>query len=482
MASRFWIAAVLTGCSLGNVKPTPCTASSECRDAFGFGSTCGDTGYCEALVAYPNRCTEPYPADLYSRAEEHADDIVLGALFDYGTNLENLRSIELAIDEANIEGGLNGRSFALASCNYQEDVALDSDESDVAAQKLTTWLADEVGVQVVLGPGSSPKVEEIWDTANPLGLLLVAPSATSDRLTEIDGPSSSDEEPGLFWRTAPPDEYQAGAIAADLLARSVTEVAIVHQTGAYGEGLADGLVASLSGGITTTPFPYDNSNQLTAAIADAGNGTAPEVVFISSDPDEIASFLNGAAATGDYATKGIFLTDAARDTAVLDEATNAESLFGNIRGSVPVPDPSVTGGLADTFYLAYSQRYGVDAARDGFNTFAYDAAWLAMFGVAWADGNEAGLSGVEVARGLRRLSTGPTEFPIRAASWTDAVGELQQGNSIDVYGASGTLDYDPVTGETANPIAIWTVEGTPGSWTFVNELLCEPDGGCSTFP
>lgn len=475
------LALLLAGCSLRNVDPTPCTASVECRDAFGFGSVCGDAGYCETIEP-SNRCAQPYPADLYTRPELYADAIVLGALFDYEANLENLRSIELAVDEANIEGGLNGRTFALASCNYAEDIALDPDDTETAANALTVWLADEVGVQVILGPGSSPKVEQIWNTASARDLLLVAPSATSDRLVAIDGETSTDADPGLFWRTAPPDQYQAGAIAADLAERGVTSVAIVHQTGAYGEGLADGILAALPGSVATEVYPYANSNQLTAAIADAGNSAAPEVVYISSDPDEIASFLNGAAATGDYDAKGIFLTDAARDQLVLDAATNAEALFDNLRGSVPVPDPSVAGGLADTFFLAYSQRYGVDAARDAFNPFAYDAAWITLYGHAWAAGQEADLSGVSVARGLRQLSSGPPELPIRAASWPDAVTRLSAGQSIDVFGASGTLDFDPVTAETQNPIAIWTVGGSAPDWVFVNELLCQPNGVCAPFP
>ena len=40
------------------------------------------------------------------------------------------------------------------------------------------------------------------------------------------------------------------------------------------------------------------------------------------------------------------------------------------------------------------------------------------------------LSGLSVARGFRQLTAGPPDLPIRAASWTDAVTELQQGNSM----------------------------------------------------
>ncbi len=460
------------------MSPELCTSPEDCRDEFGFGWTCGEPGYCEQIEP-SNRCDEPYPEDLFTRSEAYSDAIVLGTLFDFDTAVENLRSIELAVDEANIEDGLGGTPFALVNCNYTEDLALDGDDTTTAAKRLTTWLADEVGVPAIVGPGSSPVVQSIWPEAQEAGVLLVAPSSTSDQLTDIDGDVSTDEAPGLFWRTAPPDVFQAAAIVEDLGVRGAAHVGIIHQTGAYGQGLSDAIVAGLQAGVTVDLYPFENSNDLTAGIADAGASAADHVVFISSEPTDVASFLNGANATGNYADKTLFLTDSARDGTVLDDAALASPLFPNIRGSVPVADPA-TDALEDTFYLAYSQRYGEDASRDGFNTFSYDAAWITLYGVAWADSRDVQLSGESIARGLRQLSDGP-EVPIRAASWDDVLESFAAGDSVDVLGASGTLDFDPVTGETRNPIAIWTVENDGADWDFVDTLICYPDAGCSPF-
>ncbi|MCB9677806.1 MAG: ABC transporter substrate-binding protein [Alphaproteobacteria bacterium] len=479
MRSSLLVLLAVPGCVLGTVKSVPCDASAQCRDEFGFGWQCGDAGFCEAVVP-SNRCDDPYPDDLFTRPENYSDAIVLGSLFDYATSLENLLSVELAIDEANIDGGLDGREIALVNCNIAPDLDLDDRDPTTAAKDLTAWMAEAVGVPAMLGPSSSRRVQDVWPEASAAGLLVVSPSATSDALTQIDGATSTDEAPGLFWRTAPPDAIQAATVALDITARDVMEVAIIHEEGLYGQGLADGIDANLA--IATTLYPYANSNDLTAAIADAGNGSATEVVFVSSEPDDVAAFLNGANASGDYATKGIFLTDAARDADVLTDAANASALFPNIRGTVPVPDP-VTAALEDTFYLAYSQRYGTDAGRDGFNTFSYDAAWITLYGVAWATSQESEVSGLTIARGLRRLSdaTGP-EVPIRAASWSDVQESFAAGTAVDVFGASGTLDYDPTTGETSNPIAIWKVVTDGTDWSFEDEQICDVQGNCQPVP
>lgn len=460
------------GCSLGNINVEPCQQHSECRDEFGFGWVCGDQGYCEALVP-GNRCEDPYPDDLFERSENYSDAIVIGTLFDHETDEENIRSIELAVDEANIDGGLHGTKFGMVHCNYAADLSLDADDSEVVAKKLTTWLSDAVGAHAIVGPGTSALSLAIWPEAQSSGTLVMAPSATSDELTTLDGAISTDEAPGLFWRTAPPDSVQASTIVGDIQRRGSVSVAVIYLTNTYGQGLADGISAGIS---TATLYPFENSNDLTAAISDVGVAGVDEVVFISSEPADVSGFLNGAAASELYAHTAIFLTDAARDAAVLEDASNAVALFPNVRGTVPIADPG-SAALVSTFNSAYSQRYGEDASLDGFNTFSYDAAWLTLYGIAWADAQESGQSGLGIAKGLRHVSEGP-EVLVRAASWSDVVEAFGRGESIDVKGASGNLDFDATTGETVTPIAIWTLVQNSGDWGFTNNLICYPSGLC----
>ncbi len=462
----------LAGCSLGNPDYTPCTASAECRDAFGLGYQCGSSGTCEPL-ALPARCTHTYPTDLFDRPEEHQGALIFGSLFDHGTDFDNLQSAELAFIEANIEGGLDGRELALVSCDYRAFTDYDNDPPGIAADVALRWLVDEVGVEAVIGPAASQLVLDVWDTASSSSTLLVSPSATSDQLTTIDGAVSTDDEPGLFWRTAPPDAAQVTAIVADLQQRGVTAIALIAQVGAYGDGLSGQLVPAL-GLPADRVFPYANPNQLTAAIADvAALDPLEEVVFISSAPEDVASFLNGAAVVAGYEDVSFFLTDTARDQTIMADASQASALLPRIRGTFPIPDPAVEA-VETTFYLAYSQHFGEDANQDGYNAFAYDAAWLTLYGAAWALHQEDSITGIGIARGFRQVSAGPT-LPLRASSWLTLQEAFAEGQSVDVRGASGELQFDPTTGETTNPIAIWTVSP---ELTFQNVAICDPSG-CS---
>ncbi|MCA9571348.1 MAG: ABC transporter substrate-binding protein, partial [Myxococcales bacterium] len=475
--SSFLVLAVASGCSLGNIPQSPCTTSAECRDAFGFAMQCGSEGYCEALDV-PDRCTRTYPTDLFTRPEEHADVVVFGTLFDHESDIDNLQSIELAFQQANTEGGLDGLEVGLVSCDYQELTDYDNDPSGVAADTALGWLADDVGVQGVLGPAASQLVLDVWGTAEASGLFVISPSATSNALVTIDGEVSTDDEPGLFWRTAPPDADQAAAIVADIQGRGNTNVAVISQVGAYGDGLASLLQVSM--GIPgDRMFTFENSNQLTGAIADvAAVAGLQEVVFISSEGGDVSSFLNGAAVVAAYDTVAIFLSDTARAQSVLQGASVAQGTFTRVRGTSPIPDPA-TSDVETRFYLAYSQEYGQDANEDGYNAFSYDAAWLSLYGAAWARSQEGGITGLGIAKGLRHVTAGPAT-DIRSETWEDVQAAFANGDPIDVRGASGELQFDPSSGETSNPIAVWQVRATNDG--FENVALCYPAQGCSPIP
>jgi branched-chain amino acid transport system substrate-binding protein len=274
----------------------------------------------------------------------------------------------------------------------------------------------------------------------------------------LDGLEATDDEPGLLWRTVPPDDLQGEVISLDMQARGVTTVAVIHEVGAYGEGLDQAFRGHFVGGPRTAqPFPYSTDGEMATAVADVASGGFEEVVFISSVTPTIADFLNAASGLPAYDSMGIFLTDGAYVEDMLDEARNAAShLFPNIRGTVPrFFTDSV---LYDTFRASYRAAFdGEDPSGFGFTAHAYDAAWLAAYGVAWSSYREGGIFGTGIARGLRRV-TGGEPVDIGPNSWTTVRARFEAGQRIDVTGASGRLDYDPVTEETTAPIIVWAVD------------------------
>ena len=462
----------LASCALAPIAPSECVLDQECRQAFGLGSVCGDDGLCQMEGPHP-RCTQTYPLDLWDRPSAYTDHVVLGAMFDLGPDGPNLRSAQLALNEVNGAGGVHGQEVAMVQCSYHEDLSVDQLTMEEAVSETARYLADTVGVPAIIGPGTSGTAVIAYETLIDDDILLIAPSATSPQLIGIDGEVSTDADPGLFWRPAPPDDAQAAAIVVDMASRGIEDVTIIYQDNAYGEALTDLVVEGHTG--SEILFAYTSDNERNAAVADAGYSGAQEVMFIASDVVDVVAFLNSAALLDGYLNKTLFLTDSAYDAYLLESTSaDAQELFPQIRGSRP---STPSGPVYDAFLIAYASAYnGEDPSTGAFNAYAYDAGWMSLYGLSWAMQQGEGIRGTTMAQGLRRLSDPGVSISVGPGDWMLAEQQLERGEGFDLQGASGHLDFDPVTGETTNPIDIWTVS-TEG---FDTVRVCGTEGTCIT--
>lgn len=448
------------GCSFTTFEHVPCTNTSACRDAFGFGYACGASSLCEPIVP-PDRCTDTYPDDLLTNPSAYRDAIVFGSLFDHDPDagdLAEVRAVQLAIKQVNETEGLEGRSYGIIHCSYEDDYNGDGLDYETSLDVVAPWLADQAGVSVALGPATSGQSEAAYALLGPRDVLLISPSATSPSLTDLDGINKSDAEPGLLWRTAPPDTVQGERIAQDMADRLITKAAVVYQTSSYGQGLAQQFKVDFEAlGGAVSLFSFDEGVEPAEAIASAGNEAGiEEVLFISSELSDVISFLNAAGSLEDYADRSIFLTDAARDDGLFDGLTaQGTTTLDRVRGSSPA---SPSGDVYDFFDAAYSVEFGVDPSTSVYTAYAYDASWLALYGSAWAWYQEGALSGSGMARGLRRVSAG-SDVQIIPSNWGTVKSYFKESSPVDLEGASGQLDYDPDTEETSGPVDIWIIDG-----------------------
>jgi branched-chain amino acid transport system substrate-binding protein len=324
-------------------------------------------------------------------------------------------------------------------------------------------LTDVVGVPAIVGPAASGDTQEVFLDVAARGVLVISPSATSPALTALDPVEVSDDSPGLLWRTAASDALQGAVIAADMLEPGagrlapVTSVAAIHEVGAYGDGLYEVFARAFEeGGGTVQEIAYDGEGQLTDAIADGQASGADEILFISSQAADIINFLGGAASLPGYDDKGIFLTDAAANPDVLANANPAR--MGQVRATRPAPLSEADDVVYASFIAAYSSEFDEDVRSFSFAANAYDAAWLVVYGAAWALFQEGGeVTGATIARGLRRVSSGDA-VDLRPSDWVSVSDAFREGVSVDASGASGALDYDPATEETAADIQVWRIQ------------------------
>jgi len=480
------VGATLVGsCSIGVLKPTTCSDDAGCRSAFGPNYTCGEDGLCalgscstdvecrdelglgwacgdDALCFQPpppDRCTS-VPATILSAPSQHQDDLIIGSIFDKTDFSIMVKAARLAVLQVNDRDGLGGRAVGIIECTNEDNATFDALSPEEATAEVGRLLVERYGVPAIIGPATSGRSEVAFNALSPLGTVLISPSATSPALTDIDGlPPHSDEDPGLFWRTAPPDSLQGRVIAEQMVdVLGVSDAAVIHETGAYGEGLSEVFQENFVGnGRVAQAFPFSNATDLATITATVGAGSFDVVLVISSTTGDVSAFLNAASGINGFGSKAIFLTDGARDQQLLDETAGiADALYPNIRGTVPA---NLQGLVYNTFSAAYSIVYdGEDPAEFGFSAHAWDAGWLALVGAAWAEAQEGSITGLNIARGLRQVSSG-AELDLGPTDWTTIRASFDEGTGVNISGASGALDYDDDTGETVAPILVWTISG-----------------------
>ncbi len=458
------------GCSLTRPSVTECDTSSQCQAAFGVGFSCSGDGFCER--ADPNaRCNLTYPDDLLLRPESYPNPIVFGALMDRSVNTQVMRenSIRLAATQVGEEGGLNDRTMGVVFCDISKNAKYDSLERGDAAVGSAKYLGGALGVPAIIGPSASTDTLDVFQALKGTGVLVISPSATSPALTGVDGAAPTDAKPGLLWRTAPPDTLQGKAMAKYLESQtpSVSNVEVINEAGAYGEGLTSVFLAAFgSTGAHVTTFA--TTSERDAAVVAAGNTSASWVIFISSQTPDASAFLNAAVQVTGYDSKNLFLTDSAANTDLLMNATGAASLFSRVHGSRPaVP----SGQVYELFRASFNAAFQKEANDFSFIAHAYDAAWLVFYGSAWSATQVGGLSGIGIAKGLRQVSSG-TSTTIVPSSWLGVVEKFRVAEGIDVAGASGDLDYDPDTEETSGPVEIWRIS-TSGQ-SIIGETTINP--------
>jgi ABC-type branched-subunit amino acid transport system substrate-binding protein len=448
------------GCSVTRFEHQECTDHAACRAAFGFGATCNGDGLCEAARPL-SRCNKTFPEDLFSRPERYKNAVVVGSLMDLSSAAHVVRqkAIALAVKEASEAGGFDGKPIAAVFCDIAPKSEYDANTRPEAAVAAANFLAGTLGVSAIVGPSASGDAQQVWDAMRTKGTVVISPAATSPSLLSLE-PSSSDAAPGFLWRVAPPDSLQGAVIADDMAARMVKHVAVVRESGAYGEGLAKVFQERFTGqGGVVDVLSVGADTQIGEATATVATSEATEVLFISSQQDWVVKFLNAASGQPGYDSKGIFLTDAAANQSVLMNAASASRLFPRVRGTRPAPRDA-KDYVYTSFIANYKAEYGgEDPTAATFSHHSYDAAWLALYGAAWSRLRENGaVSGLGVARGLRHVSSGEAKTAIIPSSWPAVLAAFRTNAPVNLSGASGELDFDPVTRNVSAPIEIWSID------------------------
>lgn len=195
-----------------------------------------------------------------------------GDLASYG--LPTVRAAEILVEKINEAGGLLGRQVKLV---IEDDVC----KPEVATNTAAKLVGEKVAA--VIGHICSGATKAAMGIYNDSGILAISPSATNPALTQ------SGDYPN-FFRTIAPDDSQAELeVAFALNTLGLRKIAVLHDKGDYGKGLAEFAVTYLEEdsraevvlfeGITPGAVDY------TAVINKIKNSGADGIIFGGYHPE-----------------------------------------------------------------------------------------------------------------------------------------------------------------------------------------------------
>jgi branched-chain amino acid transport system substrate-binding protein len=350
-----------------------------------------------------------------------------GDLQPYGPGM--LAAVELAVDDINAGGGVLGTDVTLQS----DDSGTDPDIAGPAADSAV----NTDNVDAIMGAaGSTETIQGVLPVTTAGARIACSGSATSPELTFF-------EDDGLFFRTAPSDEFQSRLLADRITGEGYSSVAIVNRADDYGQAFADltQQVLEEAGAEVVASVPVDPEGTNFDADVEELVAAEPEAIVAILFPAEGGIILSAMIEAGiGPADLPIYATDGLADD--------------TLGAAVNEADPTVVDGIIGT-------RPGATTEPTEFNsrlesekgvtetTFAaqfYDCAIMTALGAVAADTDDP----QAIAAELEGVTSGGT----KCTEFAECAEMLAAGEDIDYDGITG-FDLDEAGEPSEGVYEVW---------------------------
>ncbi|MBD2448087.1 ABC transporter substrate-binding protein [Nostoc sp. FACHB-152] len=361
-------------------------------------------------------------------------------------------SVPLLVDTVNACGGVNGQPVTLVQVDDQTDPK--------AGAAGMTKLATLDKVAGVVGSFASSVSTAAVSVAVPNKVMLVSPGSTSPVFTDK---AKKGDFKGYWARTAPPDTYQALALAQLAKKKGFKRVSTVVINNDYGVGFEKAFVDTFEklGGTVVNkakPVRYDPKAQTFDTEAAAAFAGKPDAVVAVLYAETGSLLLKAAYQQG--LTKGVqvLLTDGVKSPTFPDQVGKGDDgkyILTGALGTVPGSD----GKALESFNKLWKEKKGGSPGE--YAPQAWDAAALLVLAAQAAKDN----SGVGLSSKIREVSAGSgTEV----TDVCEGLKLLKEGKKINYQGASGNVDVD-ANGDVLGVYDVWTV-GNDGKITVIDKV------------
>jgi len=350
-----------------------------------------------------------------------------GGLTSFGHGIAN--STQLAVDQANKNKTIPGWKIKFKAVN-------DSSDGPTGAKNVTRLLKDKSVVGIV-GPYNSGVALAVLPVLDGK-LALVSPGNTLTDLTLGTNPLQPTRTDDNYFRDVGPDSLQAQFLAQQARKLGFSNAAVVSETKAVSQGLADQFVAAFKagGGNVVVQHTVPDGNTNFSDFINSAKPLNPDLIFFGGEYNVAATLRSQASAAGLTAPQ--MGGDGMNDPAYITGAGPAAA--GSYASSVGQPINKIPGAAK---FLGDYQAAGFKDAPTDFGPHAYDAANA-------------------IIAALKPVLKGKSSLP--KTTRDKVIDGLQDTN---LQGVTGPISFNEY-GDVVNPtFTLYTVSGSPLAWTPV---------------
>lgn len=399
-----------------------------------------------SLTLFLGACEGGIPGTEQTGAGGNPEALTMGSLLPSTGDLATIGqamvdSVPMLVETVNACGGVNGKPIKLVQADDQTDPQ--------AGNAAMTKLAEVDKAAGVVGSFASSVSQAAVDVASRNQVMLVSPGSTSPEFTKR---AQNGDFKGYWARTAPPDTYQARALAKLAHDKGFKRVSTVVINNDYGVGFEQEFVTAFKklGGTVINeknPTRYDpkaNTLDTEAKAAFSGN---PEAVVAVLYQDTGSVLLKSAYTQGLTQGVQIMLTDGVKSDEFASQVGKTSDDKFIIEGAIG----TVPG--ADGKALAAFSKLWQDKKKTAVPAYA-PQAWDAAALIALAAEASKSNTGVGISAKIREVAGAPgTEV----SDVCQGLELLRKGEDIDYQGASGKVDIDE-NGDVLGVYDVWQVQ------------------------
>jgi neutral amino acid transport system substrate-binding protein len=415
----------------------------SCPVAIGLLVATGLLAACQESAPPANTGTSPASSPA---ADGGAKGLKIGSLLPSTGDLASVGqpmvgAVPLLVDTVNQCGGVGGAPVTLVAADDQTD--------PTAGAEAMTKLAEVDRVAGVVGSFASSVSMAAMPIAIRNKVMLVSPGSTSPEFTKR---AKAGDFQGYWARTAPPDTYQAQALAKLASERGVKRAATVVINNDYGVGFEQEFVEAFKklGGTVTNeakPTRYDPKATTFETEAQSAFGDKPDAVAAVAYAETGALLLKTAYEQGLSKGVQILLTDGSKSDRFpmqVGKTSDGQFILAGAVGTIPGAD----GDALAEFSKIWQAKFGRPPAE--YAPQAWDAAALLVLAAEAAKSN----TGDGIKSKLRDVANGPGQ---EVTDVCKALELVRKGEDINFQGASGNVDIDE-NGDVVGVYDVWEVQ------------------------